>query len=138
MLLVFTSLGRAQVSLSITTAHLLVFLGALFVIYVSGLGSPVDALVACSVVASAISVPLVAGAIKLRTRDQFSGLLRILAAVVIMAGAVLWLQRIALADLSAVRSLVVMVPTGTVIYGVTLALIAPRTFRRIWALARGR
>jgi O-antigen/teichoic acid export membrane protein len=136
--LVFTSLGRAQVSLSITTARLLTFLATLFVIYVTGLGSPVDALVACSMVASAISVPLVAGAVKLRTRDQFSGLLRILAAVLIMAGAVLWLQRIALADLTAVRSLAVMVPTGVIIYGVTLALFAPATFRRIWALARGR
>jgi len=136
--LVFASLGRAQLSLTVTTGRLLAFLGALFVIYVSGVGSPVDALVACSIVASAISVPFVAGAIKLRTRDQFTGLLRILAAVVIMAASVLWLQRTALAELSAVRSLAVMVPTGVVIYGVALALAAPRTLRRIWSLARGR
>jgi O-antigen/teichoic acid export membrane protein len=136
--LVFTSLGRAQVSLAITTARLPAFLCALFVIYVSGFGSPVDALIVSSIVASAVSVPMLAGAIRLRTSDQFGGLLRILAAVAIMAGSVLWLERIALAEQSALRSLAVMVPTGVVIYCVALALVAQGTFRRILALARGR
>ena len=136
--LVYNTLGRAQMNLILTAAAVATYLAVLSVIYVTGVGSPVDAMIAQTVIATLISAPIVARAINLQTRDQFGGLLMILAAVAVMTGAVLWVRHSFLSEATPLRTLVAMAAVGALTYALALLVVAPRTFHQFRTLALGR